>query len=154
MRNAAALFVPVLLLAACATPQDLPAVRYLDAEYRGATAPRLSEGEFHRQAELWRDAVVDSGACRLPRDQVVSAAFAARSELTAMREHAEGNTSGVIGGVLTDLVMSATIGGGRASPDRGRCNRLARWLPTVQARRDQAGDWSVLENLLKGGGRP
>lgn len=154
MRHAAAMLVPTLLLAACATPRDLPAVRYLDAEYRGASAPRLSEGEFHQQAELWRDAVVDAGACRLPREQVLSAAFAARSELTAMRDHAEGNTGGVIAGVLTDLVTSAAFGGGRASPDRGRCSRLARWLPTVQARRDQAGDWSVLENLLKGGSRP
>lgn len=143
-----------LMLAACATPRDLPAVRYLDAQYRSAAVPRISEGEFHRQASLWRDAVVDAGACRLPRDQVLSAAFAARSELTAMRDHADGDTSGVITGVLTDLVTSAAFGGGRAHPDRSRCERLARWLPTVQARRDQAGDWSILENLLKGASRP
>ena len=154
MRNAAALLAPVLLIAACATPGDLPTIRYLDAAVRGASTPRVGEDQFRRQAELWRDAVADARACGLPPRQVLTAGFAARSELTAMRDYTAGNTNGVIADVLGDMVTASLLGSG-PRPQAGRCRQLATWLPTVQTRREEAGDWSVLENLLGGAaGRP
>jgi hypothetical protein len=138
----------LLLLAACGTPRDLPTIRYLDAEHRGSAPRRVSEEQFRREAALWRDAVVDARACGLPSQQVLTAGFAARSELTAMRDHADGNTDGVIASLLTDVVMSALPG--RLRPEASRCRRLAAWLPTVQARREEVGDWSALERLLGG----
>jgi hypothetical protein len=151
MRRIAVLLAPALLLAACATPGDLPSIRYLDAGARGASPPPVSEDQFRRQAELWRNAVVDAGACRLPPSQVLSAGFAARSELTAMRDHTRGMTDGVIASVLGDIVLASLPG--RVRPRDARCGQLARWLPTVQRRRDEAGDWSLLERLI-GGARP
>ena len=153
MRKAAALLAPVLLLAACATPGELPTIRYLDAAVRGASPPRVEQDQFRRQAELWRDAVTDARACGLPPRQVLTAGFAARSELTAMRDYTAGNTDGVIADVLGGMVSSSLFGSG-ARPQAARCRQLAAWLPTVQRRRDEAGDWSVLENLLGGARLP
>jgi hypothetical protein len=116
---------------------------------RGAEPPRVGEAEFHRQAQLWRDAVVDANACGLPRREVVTAAFAARSELTAMRDFTVGDTRGVMANVLGEMFTSS-LTGHRVRPERSRCRRLAAWLPTVQARREQAGDWSLFERLLQG----
>jgi hypothetical protein len=152
-RRPAYLALTALLLAtACSTPRDLPAIRYLDAEYRGASPGRVSEDQFRREAALWRDAVVDARSCGLPTQQVVSAGFAARSELTAMRAYAHGDTNGVVATLLTDILLSSTPG--RLRPEAARCRRLAVWLPTVQARRENAGDWSALEKLLGGAGLP
>lgn len=69
-----------------------------------------------------------------------------------MRAYTEGNTDGVIANLLTDIVLSSVPG--RLRPEPARCRRLAAWLPTVQARREEAGDWSVLERLLGGSGLP
>ena len=145
MRVLPLLSAAALALSACATAGDLPTLRYLEAGQRG---PRVSEEAFRRAADLWSDAVVDAAACRLPMGDVVSAGFSAQAELSAMADYVEGDTHGVMAQAMSDLLLAGVSG--RPAPARARCARLARWLPDVRARREEAGSWSALEKLLTG----
>jgi hypothetical protein len=157
MRHAA-LLAPVLMLAACASVQDLgpplPSVKYATAgSYMDArtafTAPPSPE-IFDLAVRNWTEAIADSSGCGLPRGEVTSAGLVAAVELAAMAGFAKQDGANVsdMGRYAADMALAAASEGRR--PSRARCDRLFRWLPEVNRQGGDAVRRATINSLRRG----
>lgn len=145
------------LLAACATvPQrdGLPMVHYAQAASKGgvyavATA-RPTEADVRASEALWRQAVGEAAACRLPRLEVVRTTLAGAVELATMTAVARDGDGKVYDEVLRRLARSM-LSDQLSPPDRppaARCKRVEAWSDQVRDDASEAIGRAIAKGLV------
>lgn len=157
--------IALLALAACATIDRGPSLRYADAASRGAWASLLagrpSQEAVDRATDDWSAALRDSFGCSVPMRDVVNAGLVGALEIAAMNAAASGGgerevRDGVARyiGQLAGMALSRRE---RATDER--CEMLSAWAPRIadegreavaRARRNglMDDDYGVLLDLL------
>jgi hypothetical protein len=159
------LLAALLTLAACATFESGPSLRYADAASRGAWASLLagrpSQAQVERATEDWSRALGDSFSCGVRTRDVVNAGLAGALEIAAMNAAASGGGEREVrAGVARYVITLAGLAlERRARPTGARCEALAAWAPRIaedggeavaRARRNglMDDDYGVLLGLL------
>jgi hypothetical protein len=133
------LLAALLALAACATIERGPSLRYADAASRGAWASLLagrpSQDHVTRTTDEWTAALRDSFGCDVPVRDVINAGLAGALEIAAMNAAASGGgerevREGVARyvGQLAGMALSR-----RERASDARCQMLAGWAPRIAA---------------------
>lgn len=159
------LLAALLALAACATIERGPSLRYADAASRGAWAQLLagrpSQDQVDRATENWTAALGDSFGCDVPMRDVINAGLAGALELAAMNAAASGGGEREVRTGVARYVgqLAAMALSRRERVSDARCDMLAAWAPRVaedgreavaRARRNglMDNDYGVLLDLL------
>lgn len=132
-----ALLTALLAIAACASTQGGPSLRYADAASRGALASMLAgrptAAQVDRATQQWSHALGDSFACRAPMRQVIDAGLVGALEIGAMNAAASGGGEREVReGVGRYVVTLAGLAVDRRErPSPARCEALAAWAPRI-----------------------
>lgn len=159
------LLAALIALAACATMERGPSLRYADAASRGAWASLLagrpSQDQVDRATESWTAALRDSFGCSVPMRDVINAGLAGALEIAAMNAAASGGGEREVREGVARYVgqLAAMALSRRERASEERCEMLSAWAPRIAANGREAvararrnglmdDDYGVLLDLL------
>jgi hypothetical protein len=125
------------VVAACATVDPMPSLKYADAASRGSVAAFFvgspSQEAVKATTAKWSEALGDSVACNVPMRQVLDAGLVGALEIGAMSAASTRGDEKVIrrgvAGYLLELASLVTKR--RPAPEAARCQAISAWAPRI-----------------------